>query len=349
MIYSQRIFLIGLFAAISVLSARAQGESRPLLICVAADAPPLIRQCAEDIQKAAASSPLLVKLGAQGVSIANSVDLVADPKTKAYAHLIMVGLPTDPLIKLAWQREARVEDQGLYIFDFGHFTGSVGYIESDRNPFLHSFQVDVNPYEAEAITITGTTPEGVAAATQAFLGKGLVNGVVAGGTWQRPKTSLLDHDPLPANFTLPAFVPASAGDATLIAVTQAGESEYRGVLQDAGVEPQEIWRFKYFLPGTWDVGGGAHSLQNYLVGLHRRAFGNTLWAARFASATEAGDAMAKIGAAAKLQLKGDKWEGHVAPTTGGMPTTTNQPRILWQHDDWLLMSTLDEVSPDSVK
>ena len=214
--------LLGLFAAISIFSARAQAEPRPLLICVAADAPPLVRQCADDIQKAAGTSPLLTTLAAQGVSVVDSAGLVNDPKAKAYAHLILVGLPTDPLIKLAWQREALIEDQGIYIFDFGHFTGSIGYIESDRNPFLHSNQVDVNPYEAEAITITGTTPEGVAAATQSFLDKGLVNGVVTGGTWQRSRTGLLDRDPLPPNFTLPAFIPASAGDATLIAVTQAG-------------------------------------------------------------------------------------------------------------------------------
>jgi hypothetical protein len=343
--------LLGLSAAIGVLSAPVHAEppTRPLLICVAADAPPLVRQSADDILKAASSSPLMSTLAAQGASIADSATLVGDPKKKAYAHLILVGLPNDPLIQLAWQREALVEGPGMYVFDFGHFTGNIGYIESDRNPFLHSFVVKVAPYEAEAITITGTTPEGVAAATQAFLTKGLINGVVDGGAWQRPRTSLLDRDPLPANFTLPAFVPATAGDATLIAVTQGGESEYRGVLQDAGVEPQELWRFKYYLPGAWDAADGVNALQNYLAGLHRRAFGNTLWAARFANAAEAGAAMAKIGEAAHLQLHGDKWVGKVAPTTPKMPPTTVQPRILWQHQEWLLMSTLDQVNPTTVQ
>ncbi len=74
--------LLGLSAAIGVLSAPVHAEppTRPLLICVAADAPPLVRQSADDILKAASSSPLMSTLAAQGASIADSATLVGDPK-----------------------------------------------------------------------------------------------------------------------------------------------------------------------------------------------------------------------------------------------------------------------------
>lgn len=357
MIPHGRACLMILLAVIGVLPAHSETAPvppRPLRICVAADAPPLVQQSAQQILAAVSSSPLLSILSAQGAALADSAQVAADkdPNARAYAHLILIGLPTDPMIRLAWQREARIEEQGIYIYDFGHFTGNVGYIESDRNPFLHSPTVKIAPYEAETITITGTTPEGVAAAARAFLEKGLINGVVNGGAWQRPRSTLLDRDPLPGDFTLPAFVPAKAGEAIQIAVTQGGESECRGVLQDAEVEPKEIWRFKYYLPGAWDGAGSDNSIPDYLAGLHRRAFGNTLWAARFANAAEAGEALPKVGRAAHLQLQGDAWIGKL-PTPQAPPPQTPPapvpPLVLWQHQEWLLMSTLKEISPETVK
>ena len=81
------------------------------------------------------------------------------------------------------------------------------------------------------------------------------------------------------------------------------------------------------------------------AGLHRRAYGNTLWAARFASAGEAGKAAPRIAAAAKLAQHGELWTGAEPPyATGTYPGERRSPGplVLWQRGAWLLMSTLPE-------
>ena len=68
-------------------------------------------------------------------------------QVRANNHLIVIGLVTDPLVKALWQREARIEEDRLFIYGFGELSGPVGYIESDRNPFMHSIDVARTPYE----------------------------------------------------------------------------------------------------------------------------------------------------------------------------------------------------------
>ena len=329
-------------AGIVMLSAYALAASAPnrtLKICVAADAPAEIQAAAARIMAGVAASPLLSAL-AEGHPPAAPTDtkvLAAGPNdARAYSHLILIGLPSDPMIAQVWQREARVEADGLYLFGFGHLRGTLGYIESDRNPFLHSPAVGSTPFETEVITMTGTSPQGVALAADAFLKQGLVNGLVAAPGWQRTGTSLLDHDPLNAGFVLPAEVPLPANKG--IALTQAGEDEYRGVLADTGVLPAEIWRVKVLVPGAWDGAGATRTVPQYLAGLHRRAYGNTLWCARFGSTAEATLAAPKIAAAAGLAAKGESWVG-----AGDPKDATATPITLWQNQAWVLMSTLPEA------
>ena len=316
-------------------------SSPGLKICVAADAPPDVKQCANDILAAVSTSPLLTLLaGDKGASLADSASILTDKSLdRAYNHLILVGLPTDPMIQAAWQHEARVEEGGLYVFDFGHLRGNIGYIESDRNPFLHSPLVGVAPFEAETITVTGSNPAGVRLAASSLLKNGLVAGVVTDAGWKRSSQTILDHAPLLDGWMLSAPAPAKAGDATRIGVIQAGESDYRGVFQDAGVTPKEIWRFKYAVPDQWKASGAVAARANYLAGLHRRAFGNTLWLAKFSSPAEAEQAAPKIAQAAALQQKGQVWSGSQADGAG--------PLTLWQHQEWLVMSTLAEMTSDT--
>jgi hypothetical protein len=314
---------------------------RSLKIAVANNAPPEVKAAAEAIRSATASNPLLTAF-AEGhpAEIDDSAALLeGPPQARAFSHLVLVGLPTDLLITAAWQREARVIGGGdFYIFGFGHFSGDIGYIESDRNPFLHSRWIKTAPFETEVVTITGSTPAGVALAAQAFLNEGLINGVVGKG-WQRTVPNLLEHDPLAPGFSLPEWVPPQVGDWIRIGVTQAAEDEYRGVLQDTDVAPLEIWRVKYYKPGVWDKPGAAGAFDNYSFGLHRRAYGNSLWIARFSSPEEAAAAMPKIARAAHLPAKGKIFVGKQPPY--GFGDDGNLLSLsLWQNGEWLIMSTL---------
>lgn len=327
------------------LCAQPSPDTRTLKICVAPDASIEIRQAADNLLAAGDTHVLLKTLaGAQKPQRINSSDLLnAAPTERAYHHLIVLGLPGDPLVQRVWQREARIETGGLYIFGIGHLAGTLGYIESDRNPFLHGAAIKVAPYETQVITITGTNPQGVALAAKAFLNSSLVNGVVAGPDWRRPATTILDRDPLSPSAILPAILPQQAGALSRIAVSQAGEDEYRGVLSDTGVTPLEIWRAKYHRPGSWDGAGAEHAFTSYAAGLHRRAYSDTLWAARFADRQTAAQALPKIAATAKLQLKNGIYLGDQPPYASGTYPGEQKsagPLALWQSDVWLLISTL---------
>jgi hypothetical protein len=262
------------------------------------------------------------------------------PAARAYSHLVVVGLPDDPLIAAGWQREALLKSGDFYIFGFGHLLGDIGYIESDRNPFLHSRWIPTAPYETEMVTISGSTPAGVTLAAQAFINQGLTGGVVAGPGWQRGPPNLLEHAPLDPTFALPGWVPAQLGEWTKIGVVQAGEDEYRGVEVDTGSAPLEIWQVKYYKPGVWDKPGAAAAFENYSAGLHRRAYGNTLWLARFKSADEAAAALPKIAHQAQLSDRKGLFQGQQPYYGSPTPEDVRGSLSLWQRDDWILMSTL---------
>jgi hypothetical protein len=320
-------------------------SKRGLKVVVARNAPEAIRRAAQDIFKAVPRHPLLVVMaGTRPVGEPADSQALADskPDQRAYDHLVIVGLPDDPLVRAAWQYEAKFDAESVYVFGFGYLSGDIGYIESDRNPFLHGAAIAKAPYETEVVTLTGTTPRGVALAVEAFLERGLVNGVIAAPGWKRSEPTILDQEPLAPNFAVPDWLPEQVGGFKRIGLTQGGKDEYRGVLADAGAEPQQIWRAKYFAPGNWDGVGAAGSMDNYSNGLHRRAYGSTLWCARFKNAAEAQAAAPKIAGAAKLKKQDNVWVGaqpHYADKSyGGKPSSG--PLTLWQRGEWVLMSTL---------
>lgn len=299
------------------------------------------------------SSHPLLKIMANGeaaVSI-DTAKLLASKDELAYNHLVLIGFADDPLLKAAWQREAIFEPNKLYVFGFGGFEGTLGYIESDRNPFLHSAYVAVAPFEAEVITLTGTSDEGIALAVRAFAEHGVVNGLVAHDGWKRTETTLLDRSPFVLPAMLPHLVPEKVGSYTRIGWTQAAEDEYRGVLDDTGVEPLQIWRAKYHKQGVWDGRGAATAFDAYSTGLHRRAYGSMLWHAQFRDAKEAEEVAPKIASAARLAASGKQWHGaQPAYANGTYPgeRPSSGPITLWQQDEWLLMSTLDAEISTSV-
>jgi len=338
------VLATGLFAARKAEGdSAANGPERGLKIVVASDAAPAVREAAQEIAAAANTSPLLQVLsnGKQPQTVSSEELAKARPEDRAFTHLILVGLPDDPIIQQTWLRDARAITvdgaTGLYVFGFGNLLGDLGYIESDRNPFLHGAAIRQAPYETEFVTISGSTPAGVKLAADAFLKQGLINGVVS-SDWKRGQTTLLDRDPLPPGTGAGDVLPAQVGNWKLIGITQASEDEYRGVLADTGVEPQVIWRGKYYSPGAWDGAGQAHALQDFSAGLHRRAYGNSVWAAQFASESVASDAAAKIAAAAHLKKQGSEWTGKQGPLSSEKDSAG--PLKLQQHGAWLLMSTV---------
>ena len=337
-----RRLLIAVIGWSVLLASSAKAEEKPvrgLEICVALDAPPEVRQAAQTVLTAVSTQPLLALLAGGQPPVTDLTDtralLAAPPAERAYHHLIIIGLPTDPAVARVWQREAKVEAGGLFIFGYGHLRGTLGYLESDRNPFLHSREIAAAPFETEIVTITGSDPAGVALAADAFVKEHLVNGVVAAPGWQRPQTSLLDRDPLPAGAAMESALAEKLKNG--IALTQASQDEYEGVLADTGVLPLEIWRMKYHEPGAWDGVGVDNAVENYLAGLHRRAYGNTLWCARFSTAADAATAASKIAAAANMQPVAGHWS---------MPRgedDTLRPITLWQEQNVVFMSTLPEA------
>ncbi len=282
----------------------------------------------QKIVSAMDSSPLLQALsggGRAGLLPADAQHSADQPELLAYNHVLLIGFADDALLQRAWQREARFVNDSAYVFGFGCFQASLGYIESDRNPFLHASSIPTAPFETELIAITGTDLAGIELAVQAFLEQGLANGLVAVRGWKRPATTLLDRDPLLPSFTLPAALPASLGALKRIAISQAGEDEYRGVLADAKVKPDSIWRGKYYQPGEWDAPGLVSAFHNYAAGLHRRAYGNTIWVGTFASQDLAMQAAPRIAAAASLAGNGSRWTGGLPPYAWGLAAQGDAP------------------------
>lgn len=351
----KRLFCwIAFFSLVTTVFLKAaDAPRRTLKICVAPDAAPQIRHAAGRVLSAVPSHSLLRAMASGGAprSVSDTTQLVSGPVAdRAYSHLVIMGLVDDPLIKAAWQREARLlPDGGWYAFGYGNLSGDLGWVESDRNPFLHGAAIAKTPFETHVIILSGTTPDGVALAVDAFLDGGLVNGLVAAPGWKRGERTLLDRDPLPLPVAAPLKVPAAAGGFSLVGWTQPNEEEYRGVEDDAGIAPRTIARFKYFKPGEWDYAGSKFARTAYQAGLHRRSYGNTLWAAQFSDEGEAVRSAGLIAAAAKLQAKpGGVWTGTAAPHSDDKDEPAG-PLTLWAGGHWIFMSTLPPAATDALR
>ena len=326
-------------------STTLTSPERGLLFAIDSRCSADVHLSSQQLVASVAMHPLLSVMAGRGrPALVETLQLLARPDELAYNHVILIGRPDDPLLTAASQREARFTSGGVYIFGFGAFRGDCGYIESDRNPFLHAARISSAPYETELITITGTSDHGILLALGAFTQHSLINGIVAEQGWQRPEITLLDGDPLAPGFAPPALAPTHLLGYTRIGITQAAEDEYRGVLADTGFAPQLIWRAKYYRPGAWDGAGGAAAFDAYSNGLHRRAYGSTLWLAKFADLSQAAAATPRIAAAARLsQKQANLWAGELPAYANGTYPGEHKsfgPLSLVQHGAWLMMSTL---------
>ena len=305
------IWVLCMTASSLDLWAAAGAETRQLRVCVADDAPDEVKAAAADLLQRWQEHPLLAAM-AQGASPGDlrttGQMLAASADERAMNHLVIIAGPSDPLASAVWQREARLTADGLYVFGFGYLVGDVGYIESDRNPFLHGAAIKSAPYETQSVLITGTTPAGIVNAVKAFLERRIVNAVVMSSATRRGQAVVLQRDGLRSGETVPDWLPAKEGAWSLIGLTDPGEDEYRGVLEDTGATPVRIWRAKYHRPGEWDQAGADNAIAMYLNGLHRRAYGNTLWLAEFDTEAAASAAQPLIGQkSGKSVIRRGKW------------------------------------------
>ena len=253
-----------------------------------------------DFTAQAGQVPLLKALldgkEAGGIEARTSEDLLPDKAFPAAAHdhLVVIGLRSqDPLIEKVWGFDATVDEaqKTIYSEGWGYLQGDVGWVESDRNPFLHSHKIKEAPEDTLLVKITGTTEAGVVAALKAFQG-GMLNGFVVAGPLTRPQTTLLDLDPRPTQGPgpLPAQVKIGNDMAALVCWNQVPEQEYRAVLESGGVEPKQMWRYKYLPPGMLEQ----PPFLRWLGGVNRMAFGNAVDVIECNSADEASSAAEKL-------------------------------------------------------
>ena len=273
---------------------------RQIFICTSSLISPALQKSVADFTAQAGQVPLLKALldekQADGVVAQSSEALLPDKAypTAAHNHLVVIGLRSkDPLLAKVWGFDAAIDetDRSAYSEGYGYLQGDIGWVESDRNPFLHSRRIKSAPEDTILVKITGTSEAGVVAALRAFQG-GMLNGFVVAGPLSRPKTTLLDLDPLPdpAPGTLPAQVKIGDDLAALVGWNQIPEQEYRAVLESAGTEPKKMWRYKYLPPGLLEQSG----IVRWLGGVNRMAYGNAIDIIECNSADEATSAAEKL-------------------------------------------------------
>ena len=221
--------------------------------------------------------------------------------------------------------------------------GDIGYVESDRNPFLHSRKIKEAPFDAVVIKISGTSETGVLAAVVAFRA-GLINGLVPTGQVVRTAATILDLDPLstPAPMELPGTIEVAGGTALLAGWSQVPANEYRAYLDLGQPEPLHVWRYKYLFPGALDRAG----VVGWMNGMHRMAYGNAVTLAEFRTADEARKAAAAVGKTSGFRKVGDiaglaAWEAE-QPTDESLKTSLGSITVLAK-DRFLIMSALPKA------
>ncbi|HEX2948294.1 MAG TPA: hypothetical protein VHV83_01770 [Armatimonadota bacterium] len=347
-IYRIYIYITLLLVGISTTYAAQQ---RQIFVCVSDNASAAIKQAANDLVTNADTVPVLKALcHTQNVlpaTVKSSEDIIANENLAAYNFLVVIGLRSqDKLVDKVWEHYATVDEKSktLYMQGWGCLQGDLGYIDVDRNPFLHSRRIRSAPFETSLFKISGTSEAGVLAGIQAFR-TGMLNGLVPVGEIKRPQQTILDLDPLvaPSPVRLPSSIFVGGSDAPLIGYTQVPGNEYRAYIDVAGAEPTRVWRFKYLPAQALDHAG----VQGWMAGFHRMAYGNAVNIIEFPTED-----------AAKITAEAIGAQGGWKKTTDlpGLPAwQTNQPTdevldsslgtvITTQKGRYVIMSTLPKDS-----
>ncbi|GAT32555.1 hypothetical protein TSACC_2954 [Terrimicrobium sacchariphilum] len=312
-----------------VLAVAGPVMAADVLVCTSENAPEEIRNAAAEL---AETAPLLKALQASGSSRATAQQTsegLLEPAAynlAAQNHLVVIGRPSqDPLMKKVLGEMVGIDEETrrLQSLGWGQFEGDVGWIESDRNPFLHSRRTKAAPDGTLLVKISGTSDAGVLAAVRAFQ-HGMLNGIVPAGTVSRPKTTLLDLDPLtdPAPVDLPETITINGKPAYLAGWSQIPANEYRAVLETTGTEPARMWRYKYLVPGFL----GKKSLERWLSGPSLKAYGNTFEIIEFAEESAASQGVLKM---TREGFKSAGIEGFKSARTGPQATDEVMEKPIW--------------------
>ncbi|MGC1482005.1 MAG: hypothetical protein WA771_16015 [Chthoniobacterales bacterium] len=337
------------------ISAFAE-PTRGLKIVCSESAPAAVKEQAERLLTAKDHASLeILSDGSPPSSVTSTEELAQAPaEDRAFDNLILVGMPDDPLIAKAWAQEADISGGEAYVFGFGHLKGDIGYVESNRNPFLHGRAIDQTPYETQTIILTGTSPTGVGLAVDAFLQGQVTNGPIAGPGWERGETTILDRDPLTPDRLVEPLVPLpkEIGDWKMLGMSQCSEDQYRGVLSNTDNMPEQMWRVKYYRPGEWDGVGLVHAFDHYSDGLHNRAYGNSVLMVKFASEDEAAAALKRMrGPAGCRKQVGQFWVGDQRPYFNARRVGESEvpgPFAMWTEGPWVLFSSLPQEANETI-
>jgi hypothetical protein len=340
-------FIAGTLLALFAVGANA--APRQILVCTGTGCSPSLESSARELVSGANNVPLfkaLINAGdAEGIVSRTSQELLPDGAyaQAAHNHLVVIGLRSkDPLLDKIWGYTTTIDEEKkeFYAQGWGYLEGDLGWVECDRNPFLHSRKIKNAPEDTIIVKISGTSERGVLAALRAFK-NGLLSGFVADGAVKRPKTTLLDQDPIgvPGPVSLPETVQLGDAPVFFAGWMQAPEERYRAILEAATLEPKRIFRAKYLASHILEEAPAVR----WMGGVNRRAFGNAVDIVEFQTAAEAKEAAKKIASAPGFQEVG----GGGGETMWQAPQLTDEcltkPR--WQvsvlySGRFLLLSTL---------
>lgn len=319
-------------------SQSAVWAGRQLYICTEPGQSEVIQNAVRDFTARAESVPLFKAMrrggDLDGVAAKTSSSLLATAayNDAAHNHLMVVGLRSkDPLLDKIWGFTATITEksQDVYSLGWGAMHGDIGWIECDRNPFLHSRKIKNAPEDTIIVKISGTTDAGVLAALKAFE-KGMLNGWVPAGPITRPKTTLLDLDPVvePPPFPLPSEIKMDGKPVWFAGWTQIPANEYRAILEVGGVEPKRVWRVKYWTPQLLEQA----PIVRWVGGPHSRGFGSAMTIAEFETERAASQTAVR---SAREKFKKITVEGLVQAWEGPMATDEE----LMNHPVWQVVVT----------
>lgn len=214
---------------------------------------------------------------------------------QANVHVFLEGLPEAGSVcerAKGWTYGIDLEKKELFRLGLGRFRGDVGCVETLFNPWLYSDRVADAPRSTLLVRISGTTPEGVRLAREAFC-KGMNNGVVLGKSARRIEGSILDLDPSdespPKDVVAGIKVPTGC---VYAGWSQCPAQEYRAYLDwGAKKEPRRVWRLKYMSRDSLASASGATWADSPLL----QAFGHAVTIAEFETEADAKSVLARVG------------------------------------------------------
>ena len=262
--------------------------------------------------------------------------------------------------------------KGFYLAGYGtFFTGTVGYIECDRNPYWHyaSNLLTTTPKNGtlpyrQIIRLYGDSPAGVVAAVNAFLTRQLLSGPITRNDLMPDALTLwtIDSEHFAAPEQAPSWlaiddVTGEGGISLSFAGWHLADSmTYAGFQEMSGLPARKIWRAKYLTEKVWNypftvIIDPAHPMTRsplFEASLARRASDNEFIIARLASANAALEALK-----ATENYLNKKRESH-APWSEVVIKGHNWSRSkfgvhITTIDDYILMESFDDTHDALIK